>query len=90
MKGQVRATAVAAVALKPLHKTLLVWNSGSSSVAAGAGALALVLGRPLRQLLLKREDSQLRTGLLCLAYRFASHQVSGQVTLVPDETVVEV
>lgn len=63
MKGQVRATAVAAVALKALHKTLLVWNSGSSREAAGAGAIGIGATKTTAS---KWDDSQLRTGLLCL------------------------
>lgn len=71
MKGQVRATAVAAVALKPLHKTLLVWNSSRSNEAAGAGALASALGTPLRQLLLSPMTASSEQGFpVCLSYDF--------------------
>lgn len=81
MKGQVRATAVAAVALKPLHKTLLVWNSGSSSEAAGAGALALVLGRPLRQLLLSGRTASSEQGFsVCLLHRFTPGLWAGDLS----------
>lgn len=66
MKGQVRGTAVAAVALKPSHKTLPVWNSGSSSEAAGAGAFGVGAWDATKTTASKRDDSQLRTGLLCL------------------------
>lgn len=67
MKGQVTATAVAAVALKALHKTLLVWNSSSSSEAAGAGAFGIGSWDATKTTASKRDDSQLRTELLCLS-----------------------
>lgn len=71
MKGQVKATALAAVALKPLYKTPLVWNSSSSSEAAGAGALPLVLGLPLRQLLLSGRTASSEQGFsVCLPHHF--------------------
>ena len=72
MKGQGRASAVAAVALKPLCKNSPGVELGSSREAAGAGALAVVLGMPLRQLFLSGRRATSEQGFsACL--RISSH-----------------
>lgn len=72
MKGQVRGTAVAAVALKPSHKTLLVWNPAAPVRRQRERVpLASVLGMLLRQLLLSGMTASSEQGFsVCLPHHF--------------------
>lgn len=82
MKGQVAATAVAAAASKPFHKSLLVWPARQLERIPWHGARDAT-----GQLLLRRMPASSEQGFLCLLRHFTHHQVSG--VLVPDEAVVE-